>query len=94
MAVGNVVMNRVENPIYPDTIKEVLAQKNQFTTFNNGKLADRTPNASSVLAAKLVMDGGEVEETEGALYFNSGVRGWVSKNKECIAVIGNHKFYR
>lgn len=94
MAVGNVVMNRVNSPIFPNSVQGVLAQKNQFTTYKGGRLADRTPNASSVISAKLVLDGGVVEETEGALYFDSAVRSWASRNKECIAVIGGHKFYR
>ena len=94
MAVGNVVMNRVASPIYPDTVEGVLAQKNQFSTYKSGALADRTPNASSVIAAKLVLDGGEVEETEGALYFDSNANSWAARNKECVAIIGGHKFYR
>ena len=93
IAVGNVVMNRVSNPIYPDTVQGVLAQKNQFSTYKNGKLADRTPNESSVIAAKMVLDGAVLEETRGALYFDSATRSWASRNKECIAVIGGHKFY-
>ena len=94
MSVGNVVMNRVANPIFPDTIEGVLAQKNQFSPYKGGRLANRTPNASSISAAKLVLDGGVVEETEGALYFDSTARSWASRNKTCIAVIGNHYFYR
>ena len=93
MAVGNVVMNRVANPAFPNTVKEVLAQKNQFSTYKNGKLANRTPNESSIIAAKLVLDGGIVEECEGALYFDSATRSWASRNRECVAVIGGHKFY-
>lgn len=93
LAVGNVVMNRVANSLYPDTIEGVLAQKNQFSTYKNGKLANRTPNASSVIAAKLVLDGAVLEETRGALYFDSAARSWASRNKECIAIIGGHKFY-
>lgn len=93
MAVGNVVMNRVANPIFPNTIHDVLAQKNQFSTYKNGRIANREPNASSVIAAKLVLDGGVVEETEGALYFDSCSRSWASRNKECIAILGGHKFY-
>ena len=73
MAVGNVVLNRVASPIYPNTIEGVLAQKNQFSTYQSGSLAKRTPNESSVIAAKLVLDGGVVEETRGALYFDSSV---------------------
>ena len=94
MAVGNVVMNRVASPIYPNTVEGVLAQKNQFSTYKSGALADRTPNESSIIAAKLVLDGGEVEETEGAMYFDSNANSWAARNKECVAVIGGHKFYR
>ena len=93
MAVGNVVLNRVASPIYPNTIEGVLAQKNQFSTYRSGSLAKRTPNESSVIAAKLVLDGGVVEETRGALYFDSSVGSWASRNRNCIAVIGGHKFY-
>lgn len=94
MAVGNVVMNRVASPIFPDTIEGVLAQKNQFSTYKNGGLANRTPNAGSVIAAKLVLDGGEVEETKGATYFDSSDGSWASRNKTFVAAIGGHKFYR
>lgn len=94
MAVGNVVMNRVGNPVFGMTIQEVLAQKNQFSTYKNGRLANREPNGSSVIAAKLVLDGGVVEETKGALYFDSNAGSWASRNKVCIAVLGGHKFYR
>ena len=93
MAVGIVVMNRVESPIYPNTVEGVLAQKNQFSTYQSGRLANRTPNASSVIAAKLVLDGGVVSEVKDALYFDSRSNSWASRNKECVAVIGNHKFY-
>ena len=94
MAVGNVVMNRVASPVYPNTVKGVLAQKNQFTTYQGGALANRTPNASSVIAAKLVMDGGVVEEVRNALFFDSTAGSWASRHKQCIAVIGGHKFYQ
>ena len=94
IAVGNVVMNRVASPAFPNTVKEVLAQKNQFTTWKNGRLADRTPNEGSVIAAKLVLDGAVVEECEGATFFDSNTTSWAARNKTCIAVIGNHKFYK
>ena len=93
MAVAIVVMNRVASPIYPDTVEGVLAQKNQFSTYRSGKLAERTPNASSVIAAKLVLDGGVVEEVAEALYFDSSSNSWAARNRECIAVIGGHRFY-
>lgn len=94
MAVGNVVMNRVASPAFPNSIEGVLAQKNQFTTYKSGKISSCTPSASSVIAAKLVLDGGVVEETRGALYFDSTSGSWASRNRECIATIGSHKFYQ
>ena len=94
MAVGNVVLNRVANPIFPNTIHGVLAQKSQFSTYKGGKLANRTPNESSVIAAKLVLDGGVVEEVKNALWFDAMCsNSWAARNKACLVVIGGHKFY-
>lgn len=93
MAVGNVVLNRVADPVFPDTVEGVLAQKNQFSTYKSGALAATEPSESSTIAAKLVMDGGVVEETRGALYFDSGVKSWAARNKQLIATIGGHNFY-
>ena len=93
MAVGNVVMNRVAHPAYPKTVEEVLAQKNQFSPYQSGALADRTPNESSIVAAKLVLDGGEVAETDGALYFDSTTTSWAARNREYAATLGGHTFY-
>ena len=94
MAVGNVVLNRVESPLFPDNIVDVLSQRNQFTSYQGGRLAERTPNSGSILAAKLVLDGGVVEETRGALYFDSLDYSWAARIKTCVGVIGAHKFYR
>jgi len=35
VAVGNVVLNRVHDRRWPDTVEEVIAQKSQFTPFEN-----------------------------------------------------------
>ena len=94
MAVGNVVLNRVASPIFPNSVHAVLSQKNQFSTYKGGKLANRTPNESSVIAAKLVLDGGVVEEVKNALWFDAMCsNSWAARNKACLIVIGGHKFY-
>ena len=94
MAVGNVVLNRVANPIFPNTIHGVLAQKNQFSTYKAGRLANRVPNEGSVIAAKLVLDGGVVEEVENALWFDAMCsNSWAARHKSCLVIIGGHKFY-
>lgn len=38
--VVDVVLNRVDSPLFPDTITEVLEQKNQFSTMWNGAVED------------------------------------------------------
>ncbi len=93
IAVGNVVLNRVASPSYPNTLLGVLSQTNQFSTYKNGALADRTPNAYSIIAAKLVMDGAVIEGLETATHFDTGGNTWASRNKTVLAVIGGHYFY-
>lgn len=96
MGVGIVVLNRVNDSsgIWPDTIKGVISQRNQFSTYKNGRLANRTPNAESVVAAKLVLDNGIVEEVKNAYFFDAfNNSSWAARNKNVLAVIGGHRFY-
>ncbi len=93
MAVGNVVLNRVSSSLFPNTLEGVLAQKNQFTTYRSGKMKNASPNAESVIAAKLVLDGGVVEKTRGALWFDSASSSWASRNRTYVATIGGHRFF-
>lgn len=91
IAVGNVVLNRVYNPNFPDTIYDVIFQKNQFSPASSGSI-HRDPNASSVIAAKLVLDGAEV--LDDVLFFNQvGLKCYASKNRTFVATIGGHSFY-
>ena len=66
IAVGNVVLNRVANSKFPNTVKGVIFQKNQFTPASSGSI-NRTPNAESVIAAKLCLDGANT--VGNSLYF-------------------------
>jgi len=96
MGVGIVVLNRVNDKsgVWPDSIKGVIAQRNQFSTYKGGKLANRTPNAESVVAAKLVLDGGIVEEVKNAFFFDTfRNNSWAARNKSVLAAIGGHRFY-
>lgn len=91
IAVGNVVMNRAANPIFPNSIYGVIFQKNQFSPVKNGTI-NLTPNEESVLAAKLCLDGAVV--LPNALWFNSANRSsWAAKHKTYITTIGGHAFY-
>ncbi len=97
VAVGNVVMNRVNNPIFPDTVYDVLYDNRtgvQFLKQSNTKIF-KEPNEESWLAAKLVMEG--YVTAPGCLYFAS-VRliktCWAAKNRTYYASIGAHAFWQ
>lgn len=91
IAVGNVVMNRMDSPLFPDTIYDVLFQRNQFSPAATGSIY-RTPNAASVAAAKLVMDG--AVSLKNVLFFNAaGLNSYASRNRPYVATIGAHAFY-
>lgn len=89
IAVGNVVMNRVKDPRFPDSLYDVLFQKGQFSPASSGSIY-RDPNWESTVAAMLVMDGAEVTD---ALFFNA-VRGRAPKGRTYVATIGDHAFYK
>lgn len=93
IAVGNVVMNRVRDPQFPNTIEGVLAQKNQFSTYASGRMAKADPGEDSEIAAKLVLEGATVLPT--ALFFNakSMKNSYAARKREYVCTIGNHSFY-
>lgn len=61
------VLNRVQSDYFPDTIEEVIFQKNQFTPIHNGRWNRVHPNDDCWAALALVESGWD--ESQGALYF-------------------------
>ena len=96
IAVGNVILNRVNSPDFPDNIYDVIFDDVggvQFTPVSNGTI-NNTPNAESVLAAKLCLDGASV--VGGSLFFLNpaiATSSWIVRNCAFVATIGNHSFY-
>ncbi len=91
IAVANVVLNRVRSSRFPDTVYDVIFQKNQFGPASSGSIY-REPNEESVIAAKLAMDGAEA--LDNVLFFNrAGLSCYASKNRSYVATIGGHAFY-
>ena len=96
IAVGNVVMNRVESYQFPNTIYGVIFDKKygiQFTPVATGAIYNNA-NAECVRAAKMVLEGTSVND--GVLYFVNpkiATNSWVQKNRTFAFVIGNHYFY-
>lgn len=87
IGVANVILNRVKFSQFPNTVSEVLSQKNQFTGATNA-----TPKMEAIIAAKLALEGAN---TVGhACWFNGvGKSFWASQHKSLIVTIGNHSFY-
>lgn len=89
-----VVLNRVWSDEFPDSIEEVIFQKNQFSPVaEGGRYWTTEPDAGCYEALELVMGGWD--ESQGAFYFEStGRDGWHSQNLEFLFEFGGHKFYR
>ncbi len=72
LAVGAVIMNRVQSSRYPNTLYDVLYQKGQFPPATNGKvarvIAQGRANASCYEAARAALAG--EDNTNGCYRFN------------------------
>lgn len=93
IAVGNVVLNRVASSIFPNSIYDVIFQKHQFTPTANGSIR-LEPNAESIIAAKLCLDGANT--VGNALFFlnpRTAPNSWASRNRPYLTTIGAHAFY-
>lgn len=96
IAVGNVVLNRVKSGEYPDSIKDVIFDSRyaiQFEPVANGTVYDE-PAASSVLAAKLCLEGADV--VGDCMYFFAPALSpgtWIVSNRTYFTTIGAHQFY-
>lgn len=87
LAVGSVVMNRVDSSYFPDTVVGVIYQSGQFSPVASGRFAvvlSSGADSSCVQAATEVLAG---TRTLNCLYFR--------RNNGLIngTVIGNHVFY-
>jgi len=97
IAVANVVLNRVADSYFPDTIKEVIYQHNgsvyQFSPAKFGTI-NKKPSEESVIAAKLALDGANIVGT--CLYFQNDAiaeTSWMQESRTYVYKIGHHSFY-
>ena len=87
------VLNRVNSESFPNTIKEVIYQENQFTPIRNGRYDKVEPDDDCYKALEMVEDGWD--ESEGALYFerSTNKKTWHMKNLKKLFTYGKHTFY-
>lgn len=96
IAVGNVVLNRVRDEIFPSNIYDVIFDRKygvQFTPTANGRIYC-TPSEESVIAAKICLEGYSISYE--ILYFinaSLATNFWVPQNRDYVMTISGHDFY-
>jgi N-acetylmuramoyl-L-alanine amidase len=98
VAVGNVVLNRVQSKSFPNSVYGVIFEyyKNipQFSPVADGTIYN-TPSEESVRAARDSLNG--VKPVGNATYFFNPSKAegrWIVQNKTYVMRIGGHVFYR
>ncbi len=93
VAVGAVILNRVESSSFPNTIAGVIYQPGAFTAVSDGQInVPIAENSSVVKAARDAMNGWD--PTDGALYYfnpDTATSNWIW-SRPLIKKIGKHRF--
>lgn len=69
-AVAEVIMNRVADPRFPDTITGVIMAPGQFTVVTTGTINNAVPDDITIAAVEATLSGARVLP-EGYVYFNT-----------------------
>ena len=91
IAVGAVILNRVQHPSFPDTIAGVVYQKGAFTCMDDGQFNVAVAD-SAYKAAQDSLNG--MDPSGGAIYYynpKTSTNKWILSRPQ-IVFIGKHKF--
>ena len=91
VAVGAVVLNRIEHPSFPDTLPGVIYQNGAFSCLYDGQFYEPIAD-SAYSAARDALNG--VDPSGGAIYYYNPVTAtnkWI-RSRKIIATIGKHVF--
>lgn len=91
LLVADVILNRVVNPAFPNSIQAVITQRGQFSPVSNGSYYSASPSADTIAAVNRALAGENI--SSGALYFKSvrSASSWSSRS--FLFNFGNHNFY-
>lgn len=99
LVVMNVIMNRVENEDFPNTVREVIYQKHngqyQFAVMGNGVFKKANPTSETHMALAELEGGKDI--SQGALFFESSSnssKSWHRKNKSFLFEEYGQRFYK
>ena len=91
VAVGAVILNRVDNPNFPNTIAGVVYQKGAFDSVADGQI-NMTPTATARKAAQDALNGWD--PSGGCIYFYNPATStskWIW-SRTIVKTIGKHNF--
>ena len=91
VAVGAVILNRVEHPSFPNTVAGVVYQPGAFTCMVDGQI-DQPVADSAYRAARDALNG--ADPSGGAIYYfnpSTATSAWIW-SRPLIKVIGSHRF--
>ena len=91
VAVGAVVLNRVEHPSFPDTLSGVVYQKGAFSCLYDGQFNEPV-SESAYKAATDAING--LDPSGGAIYYynpQKSTNKWIF-SRPVITTIGSHRF--
>ena len=91
VAVGAVVLNRVESSQFPNTIAGVIYQSGAFSVVSDGQI-NLTPNETALKAARDALNGWD--PTNGCIYYYNPATStskWIF-SRPVVVVIGDHNF--
>lgn len=102
LLVANVILNRVENEKFPNSVKEVVLQKEkgvyQFSPVSNGRIWKVEVSEETSEAVERALNGEDI--SDGALYFaarkyaNSEKMRWFDTKLVYLFEHGGHEFFR
>lgn len=91
VAVGAVVLNRIEHPSFPDTMSGVIYQKGAFSCLDDGQFYEPI-SESAYRAATDALNG--LDPSGGAIYYYNpkiATSKWIF-SRPVITTIGDHRF--
>lgn len=98
MLVANVILNRVNNSEFPDTVEDVVFAKGQFSPLSDGRYYSVSITDETRDAVQRVLDG--EDESGGAVYFMSRKKAnkrnvvWFDRELTKVAEHGTHEFFK
>lgn len=90
-----VIINRLYDERFPDSIKEIVSSTGQFEVYSTGSYKQAEINETTHYALACIEGGWN--ETDGAVYFESSSNGddsWHKRNLDFVAEVNGQRYYK